>query len=179
MTMIRILVGGLLFLVPITAFAPIGALAEQQSADYDVCTDDDAVASERIAACTRVISQGGDQSVLSDAFRNRGDVYGDREQWPAAIADDTKAIELNPEDAEAYNQRAWAHLKSGDMKKAFVDVNKSLSLDPKQADTWDTRGRTYEAMGKVKEAISDYKQALAIEPDHEDSKDALDRLGGH
>jgi len=170
--MIRILVVGLISLMPVAALA-------QADSYYDVCTDDDATASDRIAACTRIIDQGAERAILNDAFRNRGDAYTDREQYPLAIADETRAIDLNPEDAEAYNQRAWAYLKSGDVKKAFVDVNKSLSIDPKQPDALDTRGRVFEAMGKLKEAVADYQQALTIEPTHEDSKDALDRLAGH
>ena len=58
-------------------------------------------------------------SALDKAKAN--DYYG-------AIADYTKAIELNPKDASAYNNRAASKYFSNDLKGACEDAKKSASL---------------------------------------------------
>ena len=45
----------------------------------------------------------------------------------------TKAIELNPKYAEAYNNRGIAHLKLGNYQQAIRDYDKAIKLDPKNA----------------------------------------------
>jgi tetratricopeptide (TPR) repeat protein len=156
-------------------FWPALSLAETAT-DIDTCNDDDATIADRMKACSHIISDHGASS-LGVAFRNRGNVYSEMGQYDLAIADETKAIELNPEDSEAYNVRAWAHLKSGEVKLALADANKAFAINDKQPDTLHTRGAIYEAMGMQKEAVDHYRQALAIDPSHHDSKESLERLG--
>jgi tetratricopeptide (TPR) repeat protein len=45
----------------------------------------------------------------------------------------TKAIELNPKYAEAYNNRVIAYLKLGNYQQAIRDYDKAIKLDPKNA----------------------------------------------
>ena len=46
---------------------------------------------------------------LTDAYCNRGNVYGEKGEFDRAIDDYNKAIELNPEFAYAYKNRGNAH----------------------------------------------------------------------
>lgn len=163
-------------LLGLSCVMSVASCAETAS-DYDTCRNEEASIADRIGACTRIITGNAPQPNQNEAYRNRGSSYIDREQYDLAIADETKAIGLNAQDAFAYNLRAWGYLKSGDAKKALADVNVSLSLNPQLADALDTRGKTYEAMGMRNEAIDDYRKALAIDPKHTESKDSLDRLG--
>jgi tetratricopeptide (TPR) repeat protein len=163
-------------LLGLSCFVSVSSYAETAS-DYDTCRNEEVSIADRIGACTRIANDNAPSPNQNEAYRNRGSAYLDREQYDLAIADETKAIGLNAQDAHAYNLRAWAYLKSGDAKKALADVNVSLSLNPQLADAFDTRGRTYEAMGMKNEAIGDYRKALSIDPKHTESKDSLDRLG--
>jgi len=47
------------------------------------------------------------------------------------IADYTQAIEIDPNDIEAYNQRGIAKRKLGDVQGAIADYNKAIELYPK------------------------------------------------
>ena len=60
---------------------------------------------------------------------NRGDHYG-------AISDYTKAIEINPQYAKAYNNRGTAKRKIGDDKGACNDYKKAISFGNKETEKW-------------------------------------------
>lgn len=160
------------------AFSPLAAMAETAS-HYDTCGDGDANIDDRINTCSRIIAESPQIPNQAEAYRNRGEAYLDRGQYDLAIADETKAISLNAQDAIAYNLRAWALLKTGDARKALSDADKSLSINPEYAYALDTRAQTYEALGMKKEAILDYKRALTVDPELDESKSGLTRLGGH
>ena len=51
--------------------------------------------------------------------------------YKGAIADYTKAIELNPNYINAYLKRGLTKSKLEDWKSAIIDFNKTLQLDPK------------------------------------------------
>ena len=46
--------------------------------------------------------------------------------YDRAIADYNKALELDPKDATAYNNRGYAYRQKGDYDKAIADYDKAL-----------------------------------------------------
>ena len=55
-------------------------------------------------------------------------------QYKEAIADFDKAIELNPKNADIYNNRGnifWVYIISSNTKKLFADFDKAIELNPK------------------------------------------------
>ena len=72
------------------------------------------------------------------------------------IADSTKAIEKNPDDAEAYRERANAWEEKGDYDQAIADYSKAIELDQGDVSPIST---IYEATSTVRKA--DYDQAIA------------------
>ena len=60
-----------------------------------------------------------------------------------AIEDYTKAIELNPQHANAYHNRGLAWSKKGDRDKAIEDYNKAIELNPQYADAYNNRGNAW------------------------------------
>ena len=59
-----------------------------------------------------------------------GLAYADQGDFQQAIADHTKALELDPQDADVYYNRAWAYYNQGDYKPAISDYTKVLELEP-------------------------------------------------
>jgi tetratricopeptide (TPR) repeat protein len=59
---------------------------------------------------------------------NRGVAHHDKGEYDLAISDYTKAIEINPKHAFAYNNRAVAYYFKGEYDKAQEDVHKAQSL---------------------------------------------------
>lgn len=88
--------------------------------------------------------------------------------YDKAIEDYTKAIELNPNFADAYYNRglAWVAIKEKEYDKAIKDYTKAIELKPDYADAYyNERGLAWKAKGKYKEAINDYTDAIKIKPD--------------
>jgi Flp pilus assembly protein TadD len=44
--------------------------------------------------------------------------------------DYTKAIQLRPNDPDAYNNRGFDYTKEGNSDQALADLNKAIELDP-------------------------------------------------
>lgn len=70
------------------------------------------------------------QSKANDAetYNNRGIAYGSKGEYNKAIADFTKAIEINPMLVEPYNNRGFSYYLKKEYNKAWEDVYKAQSL---------------------------------------------------
>src|SRR5208283_2951885 len=86
------------------------------------------------------------------------------EIYQQAINDFNKAIELNPKDAEAYNNRGLAYEYLGNHQKAINDYNKSIKLNPKDAMAYNNRGIAYEYLENHQQAINDFNKAIELNP---------------
>jgi Flp pilus assembly protein TadD len=67
----------------------------------------------------------------------RTDLKGDR--IDAAMENFDKALQYDPNDAEAYYLRGVAKLKRGDTAGGEADIAKAVALDPKYAQELSTR----------------------------------------
>ena len=83
-------------------------------------------------------------------------------EYDKAISDYTKAIELEPNYAEVYNNRGYLFYKIGKYEKAFVDLNKSIELNPNSDFTYDSRGCTYAGIKEYDKAIFDFNKAIEL-----------------
>ena len=73
-----------------------------------------------------------------------------------AIEDYNKAIELNPELAEAYNNRGVAYCIKGDYDRAIVDYNTAIALKRDYtADAYYNRGEAWLHLGEWEKAKLD------------------------
>jgi tetratricopeptide (TPR) repeat protein len=132
--------------------------------------------------CTKLIESGAlSTKNLVAAYNNRGDAYEKMGLFDQEIADDTKAIQLDPKYAIAYNNRAWAYHLKGEDAKGLPDVQMAVALDPTHASSLETRAEIYEKLGRRDEAITDYREALRLDPSGYGgamgSKEGLKRLG--
>ena len=92
-------------------------------------------------------------------------MYDDQGKYELALADWTRAIEIDPKDANYYNGRCWTRAISGrDLQLALADCTKSLRLRPNADNTLDSRGLVHLRLGRLDDAIADYDAALKINP---------------
>lgn len=91
------------------------------------------------------------------ALEEKGDLDG-------AIADYTKAIEIDPRYARAYDNRGSARAKKGDPDGAIADYSKAIELDPRYPLAYIGRGLARSDKGDLDGAISDYSKAIEIDP---------------
>jgi tetratricopeptide (TPR) repeat protein len=78
-----------------------------------------------------------------------------------AIADYTRAIKLNPRNAEAYLWRGRAYRQKGDYDLAVADFTESIKLDPNDYDKYKERGDVYRDKEDYDLAVADYDMAIA------------------
>jgi len=85
-------------------------------------------------------------------------------QYPQALADLNKAIELDPKLAQAYGLRGLLHMISNQYPQALADYNKAIELDPKYAPAYLNRGLVYQKSKQYPQALADYSKAIELDP---------------
>lgn len=81
-----------------------------------------------------------------------------------AILDFTKAIDINPEYAEAYYNRGTAYSDQGLYDKAILDFTKAIEKNSEYAEAYYNRGNAYAEKGQYEQAITDYTGTIKITP---------------
>ena len=80
-----------------------------------------------------------------------------------SIAHYSKAIELDPQMAVAYNNRGTVHSDSGDFELALQDFNRAIELDPDDAVAYMNRGLIHSDSGDLEIAICDFNKAIELD----------------
>lgn len=86
------------------------------------------------------------------------------------------AVDMAPDDAEAWHLRGKIQFLEKDYDLAIVDFKRALERDPKHYDAMSDLGVAHEAMGAKKEALEAYRQALAVNPFLSETKRAFEDL---
>jgi tetratricopeptide (TPR) repeat protein len=110
------------------------------------------------------------------AFHHRGLAEFKLANVTGALADFTKAIELNPSYAPAYCSRASLEQTKLDYDAALTDENKAIELDARFALAYFGRGNVEEARGQYDAALADYIKTVEIQPDYTDALTARDKV---
>jgi len=92
-----------------------------------------------------------------------------------AVAEWTRALALNPEDARANTNLGALLLRQGKLDEAAARFRIAIATDPTLADARDNLGAVLLHRGKVEEAIEQLQRSLEIDPD---STEARVNLGG-
>ena len=82
-----------------------------------------------------------------------------------AIADYSRAIELNPNYAEAYFFRGGTKFVQRDYRGAIADYGRVIELNPDNAQAYFLRGDTKVMLGDHDGAIADYDRVIELNPD--------------
>jgi tetratricopeptide (TPR) repeat protein len=83
-----------------------------------------------------------------------------RMQFDEALETFDKAISLNPEITEAWNNRGVALFRLGRDEDALESYNRALSLDPQNLDALRNKGFVLRSMGRLDEALECYNSIL-------------------
>ncbi|BAU08523.1 tetratricopeptide repeat-containing S1 family peptidase [Fischerella sp. NIES-3754] len=100
----------------------------------------------------------------ADDFYIRAYDKYDQKDYKGAIADYTSALKINPNDADAYNNRGVARSDLGDKQGAIADYTSALKINPNDADAYNNRGNARSDLGDKQGAITDFNSALKINP---------------
>jgi tetratricopeptide (TPR) repeat protein len=102
-----------------------------------------------------------------ETFLVRGDKCLQSKEYDKAIIEYTRAIELKPDFAEAYNNRAYAYYSKYDgTGDPLSDLNRAIEIRPNFPHAYNTRGCVYMAGGNPDKAITDFTHAIQLQPDY-------------
>jgi tetratricopeptide (TPR) repeat protein len=96
------------------------------------------------------------QARAQDKLR-QGDVDG-------AIADFTRAIELDPSSGLAYCNRGYARQAKGDLPGALADYHRAVALAPTSGIPYTNRGLLRHQLGDLSGGLADCERAVVLEP---------------
>ena len=99
----------------------------------------------------------------------------DRAGLDAAIADFSRAVELEPKHAEALCQRGFLAWRKKELNAALADFCRVIELVPDHSTALIARGQVYLAMEDFDRAITDFDRAAAIRPGEKDSPTLIGR----
>src|SRR5262245_11361864 len=122
-----------------------------------------ALACSLAMSCVAIVK--GDEPATARDFYERGLTGAQSRQYEEAVSDYSKAIELDPQFAEAYFSRAAIYygqptIEKRDYAKAVADLSKVLELDPRDFSARFNRGLDYESLREYDKAIADYSQVI-------------------
>ena len=101
-------------------------------------------------------------------FSRRAAASAARRDFPTAISDFSRAIELEPSEARNYFGRAQARLGSAQPDLALADINAGLRYSPGDAHALAMRGAVYLSMKDSVRAQADFDAAEKLAPDDGD-----------
>ena len=97
-------------------------------------------------------------------YARRGAAFASRRDYPSALLDLSKAIELEPANAQYFYERANIHRRMQHESTALEDLNRAIALDPGYVDAYIARARIYAGEKKSPEALADLDAAEKLMP---------------
>jgi tetratricopeptide (TPR) repeat protein len=97
-------------------------------------------------------------------FREQGQTLYSQGNYLAAADAFTEEIQRNPRSAAAWNDRAVARVRLGDLNGALRDYNRAIELTPDDAEIYFNRGNALVAAGQYADALADFNRAIELSP---------------
>jgi len=122
-----------------------------------------------IEACTTLIDAGKlNRRNLISAYKNRATANTEERFYDAAIADYTRAIDIDPRHplvADSYTRRGTVYEKMRNYDRAIADFNKVIELTPKSSGAYGHCADAYAKKDDLDQAIAYYTRAIEVDPD--------------
>jgi tetratricopeptide (TPR) repeat protein len=100
------------------------------------------------------------------AYYCRGNAHLKLGQDREALADLSRAIELEPRHTDARCNRGITWARLGQPEKAAADFTQTIELDPRHVRAWHNRGALHLNHGQPEKAIADLSQAIERDPQY-------------
>jgi serine/threonine protein kinase/Tfp pilus assembly protein PilF len=104
------------------------------------------------------------EPTTASAYIQRARLRLSKSDLDGALADATRAIELDPRSQQAFIERGIAHRVGGDLDEAIADYGRAIALGPDKPIPWNDRGFAELEKGDLDAAIADLSHAIALHP---------------
>lgn len=109
----------------------------------------------------------------SEEFNSTGALFANMGRIDEALENFNRAIQLNPNNAEAHANRGGILFTKGDFRDAIIDYTRAIEINPGFAGAYYSRGKVREKIKDLDGAIADFSKAIEIGP--RDAEFYLDR----
>jgi tetratricopeptide (TPR) repeat protein len=102
---------------------------------------------------------------LTEAYANRGTVYGQLGHFDQALGDLGMAIAMSPEEGGFYVNRGQVYSWMGEPEKATADYETAVAIDPEDHVAYMNRGAIQaDFYQRFEDAVADYDRAIELDP---------------
>ena len=113
----------------------------------------------------KTAAQDNEES-LSENYFQRANVRASLGKYENAIEDYDKALQLNPQNLEAYTNRGISKAEMEQYEAAIADLDEALRLNPQDATLYTGRGMVKDLQRQYEAAIADFDMALRLNPQY-------------
>ncbi|KAF7357740.1 TPR-REGION domain-containing protein [Mycena venus] len=96
---------------------------------------------------------------MAEELKVAGNALFTSKSYEAAARKYSEAIQLNPQSAVLYSNRAACHLALARHEDGLLDATKATKLDPTYSKGWYRKGACEDALGQLPESIESYQTA--------------------
>jgi len=115
-------------------------------------------------ALSRLDTQSELKKTVAEIYHEIANKLYREKKYIANISLLDRAIELDPTDVRAYDDRGVAYAWLNQYERAIQDYNKAIEMDPTYAGTYESRGVAYAWLNQYERAIQDYNTAIKLDP---------------
>ncbi len=112
-------------------------------------------------------------AALGEAYRMKYQLDKNPKWTELALANGTKATQLNDALPSAFVTLGRIHDATGKNDLALTEFQRALQLDPRNSEALSGEARSYERSARPADAEADYKKAIALRPDYWDGYNSL------
>ncbi|KAM7345344.1 RNA polymerase II-associated protein spaghetti [Cochliomyia hominivorax] len=112
----------------------------------------------------------------ANEIKDRGNKHVKLCEYTKAIEAYTQAIELYPDDAVYYSNRALCYLKLERYNECIEDCERAIDIDSLAVKAYYRRMMANESLGHNMDALKDCTTVLMIEPKNSEAKRSLERI---
>lgn len=115
-------------------------------------------------------------SPTADLLLERAGAAARASQGDLALKILDATVELQPDYAAAWNERAYLFYRKDDYQRALGDLRRVLALDPNHFRALDGLAQILAEIGQKKAALEAYKKLLAVHPQAEGARERFEEL---
>jgi tetratricopeptide (TPR) repeat protein len=153
------------FLVCDQSYAVLGAQVSLQSHAFPKLSL--GLRTTNVAVIQR-LTERFDQPDLNEddeqAYFKRALTRAELDEKDGAIADYSRAIQINPKHDTAYNNRGLLRYDLGNREGAIADFNRAILINPANSIAYCNRGVVRSEMGNLMGAVEDFSDAIHVAP---------------